>query len=50
MNAGAPLDAHGIACEALRSCATLRFLRFTVLPGATGGVVRVFVISREPSL
>jgi hypothetical protein len=36
---GSPIDEYRIACEFLRSYATLRFLRFTVLLGATGGLV-----------
>lgn len=39
MTPGNPLEEYKIACEFLRSYATLRFLRFTVLLGATGGLV-----------
>jgi hypothetical protein len=39
VNAGNPLDEYKIACEFLRGYATLRFLRFTVLLGASGGLI-----------
>jgi hypothetical protein len=39
VSAGEPLDEYKIICEFLRSYATLRFLRFTVLLGATGGLI-----------
>jgi len=36
---GSPLDEYKVACEFMRSYATLRFLRFTVLLGASGGLI-----------
>jgi heme-degrading monooxygenase HmoA len=49
MNAGEPLDEYKIACEFLRSYATLRFLRFTVLLGATGGLIGTIVSETDPT-
>jgi hypothetical protein len=48
MKAGEPLDEYKIACEFLRSYATLRFLRFTVLLGATGGLVGTILSETDP--
>lgn len=48
MSAGAPLDEYKIACEFLRSYATLRFLRFTVLLGATGGLIGTILGETDP--
>ena len=39
MNAGHSLDEFKIACEFMRSLAALRFLRLTILFGATGGLI-----------
>ena len=46
MSAGNPLDEYKVVCEFLRSHATLRFLRFTVLLGATGGLISVLLAER----
>ena len=43
MSAGHPLDEYKIVCEFMRGHAALRFLRFTVLLGATGGLVGVIL-------
>jgi hypothetical protein len=48
MSAGEPLDEYKITCEFLRSYATLRFLRFTVLLGATGGLVGTIESETDP--
>jgi hypothetical protein len=48
MAAGEPLDEYKIACEFLRSYATLRFLRFTVLLGATGGLIGTITSEADP--
>lgn len=41
MSAGNQLDEFKIACEFIRSLAALRFLRLTILFGATGGLIGV---------
>jgi hypothetical protein len=50
MNAGSPLEEYKIVCEFLRSHAALRFLRFTVLLGATGGLVTALLSERLQAL
>ena len=49
MTEGSPLDEYKIACEFLRSYATLRFLRFTVLLGATGGLIGTITGETDPT-
>jgi hypothetical protein len=46
MSAGHPLDEYKIVCEFLRSHAAMRFLRFTVLLGATGGLIGALLSER----
>ena len=46
MNAGNALDEYKVVCEFLRGHATLRFLRFTVLLGASGGLVTALMSER----
>ena len=36
---GSPLEEYKIACEFMRSYGALRFLRLTILFGATGGLI-----------
>jgi hypothetical protein len=44
MNEGTPLDEYKITREFLRSYATPRFLRLTVLMGASGGLIAAIVV------
>ena len=53
MNAGNALDEFKIACEFIRSLAALRFLRLTILFGATGGLIGAMMsdkVQADPKL
>ena len=53
MSAGNALDEFKIACEFMRSLAALRFLRLTILFGATGGLIGAMMsdkVQADPKL